>query len=129
MTSEVISSCATTASNQRAISRLVAQVGQMLLAHGAESTLVSDIMQRIGIACGVSEVAVALSANALVVTTVKDDHCITTTRSCADRGINIQAITTSEIKVSVMIDEDETELAVRVLHTAYGLDAADNSAD
>ncbi|MFN4136487.1 MAG: aspartate kinase [Novosphingobium meiothermophilum] len=43
-------------------------------------------------------------------------------RALADRGINIQAITTSEIKVSVLIDEDETELAVRVLHTAYGLD-------
>jgi aspartate kinase len=42
--------------------------------------------------------------------------------SLADRGINIQAISTSEIKVSVLIDEDETELAVRVLHTAYGLD-------
>lgn len=41
----------------------------------------------------------------------------------ADRGINIQAITTSEIKVSVLIEEDYTELAVRVLHTAYGLDA------
>ncbi len=40
------------------------------------------------------------------------------------RGINVQAISTSEIKVSVLIDEDETELAVRVLHTAYGLDAA-----
>ncbi|WP_174291770.1 aspartate kinase [Sphingomonas bacterium] len=39
-----------------------------------------------------------------------------------DRGINIQAITTSEIKVSVLIEEDYTELAVRVLHTAYGLD-------
>ncbi len=41
----------------------------------------------------------------------------------ADRGINIQAITTSEIKVSVLIEEDYTELAVRVLHPAYGLDA------
>ena len=40
------------------------------------------------------------------------------------RGINIQAITTSEIKVSVLIAEEYTELAVRVLHTAYGLDAA-----
>ena len=39
------------------------------------------------------------------------------------RGINILAITTSEIKVSVLIEEDYTELAVRVLHTAYGLDA------
>jgi aspartate kinase len=46
----------------------------------------------------------------------------------ADRGINIQAISTSEIKVSVLIDEDETELAVRVLHTAYGLDGTDQAA-
>jgi aspartate kinase len=45
-------------------------------------------------------------------------------KALADRGINIQAISTSEIKVSVLIDADETELAVRVLHTAYGLDAA-----
>ncbi|WP_062732173.1 aspartate kinase [Sphingobium abikonense] len=45
-------------------------------------------------------------------------------KTLADRGINIEAISTSEIKVSVLIDEDETELAVRVLHTAYGLDAA-----
>jgi aspartate kinase len=44
-------------------------------------------------------------------------------KALADRGINIQAISTSEIKVSVLIDEDESELAVRVLHTAYGLDA------
>ena len=41
----------------------------------------------------------------------------------AERGINILAITTSEIKVSVLIPEEYTELAVRVLHTAYGLDA------
>ena len=41
------------------------------------------------------------------------------------RGINILAITTSEIKVSVLIHEDYTELAVRVLHTAFGLDAED----
>jgi aspartate kinase len=46
-------------------------------------------------------------------------------RALADRGINVQAISTSEIKVSVLIDEDETELAVRVLHTAYGLDSDD----
>ena len=42
----------------------------------------------------------------------------------AERGINIVAISTSEIKVSVLISEDYTELAVRVLHTAFGLDAA-----
>jgi aspartate kinase len=42
----------------------------------------------------------------------------------ADKGINIQVISTSEIKVSVLIAEDYTELALRSLHTAYGLDAA-----
>jgi aspartate kinase len=40
----------------------------------------------------------------------------------ADRRINIQAISTIKSQVSVLIDEDETELAVRVLHSAYGLD-------
>ena len=49
-------------------------------------------------------------------------------RSLSDRGINIQAISTSEIKISVMIDEDETELAVRLLHTAYGLDQKEDAA-
>jgi aspartate kinase len=45
-------------------------------------------------------------------------------RSLADKGINIQVISTSEIKVSVLIAEEYTELAVRALHTAYGLDGA-----
>ncbi len=43
-------------------------------------------------------------------------------QTLADKGINIQVITTSEIKVSVLISEEYTELAVRSLHTAYGLD-------
>jgi aspartate kinase len=41
----------------------------------------------------------------------------------AEKGINIQVISTSEIKVSVLIAEEYTELALRALHTAYGLDA------
>lgn len=45
-------------------------------------------------------------------------------RTLADKGINIQAISTSEIKVSVLVAEEYTELALRALHTAYGLDAA-----
>jgi len=44
-------------------------------------------------------------------------------QTLAERGINIQAISTSEIKISVLIDAAYTELAVRALHTAYGLDA------
>jgi len=41
----------------------------------------------------------------------------------AEKGINIQVISTSEIKISVLVAEDYTELAVRSLHTAYNLDS------
>ena len=45
-------------------------------------------------------------------------------RTLAEEGINIQMISTSEIKISVAIDEKYLELAVRVLHRAFGLDQA-----
>ena len=43
-------------------------------------------------------------------------------RALAEKGINIRAITTSEIKISILIDGPYTELAVRTLHSVYGLD-------
>jgi aspartate kinase len=43
-------------------------------------------------------------------------------QALAAKGINIRAITTSEIKISVLIDASYTELAVRTLHSLYGLD-------
>ena len=43
-------------------------------------------------------------------------------QTLADKGINIQVISTSEIKISVLIAEEYTELALRALHTVYGLD-------
>jgi aspartate kinase len=45
-------------------------------------------------------------------------------KALAEKGINIRAITTSEIKFSVLIDAAYTELAVRTLHSLYGLDKA-----
>jgi aspartate kinase len=63
----------------------------------------------------VSAVGVGMRSNAGIASTMFD--------TLAERGINILAITTSEIKVSVLIPEEYTELAVRVLHHAYGLDA------
>ena len=63
----------------------------------------------------VSAVGVGMRSNAGIAAKMFD--------TLAERGINILAITTSEIKVSVLIPEDYTELAVRVLHTAFGLDA------
>ncbi|MDV3257010.1 MAG: aspartate kinase [Sphingomonas sp.] len=63
----------------------------------------------------VSAVGVGMRSNAGIAATMF--------QTLAERGINILAITTSEIKVSVLIPEEYMELAVRVLHTAYGLDA------
>ena len=44
-------------------------------------------------------------------------------KALAEKVINIQVISTSEINISVLVAEEYTELAVRALHTAYGLDA------
>ncbi|WP_343348151.1 aspartate kinase [Sphingomicrobium sp. XHP0239] len=65
----------------------------------------------------VSAVGVGMRSNAGIAATMFE--------TLAKRGINILAITTSEIKVSVLIPEEYLELAVRVLHSAYGLDAED----
>jgi aspartate kinase len=48
-------------------------------------------------------------------------------KTLAAKGINIQVISTSEIKVSVLVAAEYTELAVRALHTAYGLDVLSNA--
>jgi len=64
--------------------------------------------------CKVSVVGVGMRSHAGVAATMF--------KALAERGINILAISTSEIKTSVLINSDFTELAVRVLHTAYGLD-------
>ncbi|HET9352857.1 MAG TPA: aspartate kinase [Sphingomicrobium sp.] len=73
-----------------------------------------DILTNMDIA-KISAVGVGMRSNAGIAAKMFE--------TLADRGINILAITTSEIKVSVLVPEEYTELAVRVLHTAYGLDA------
>ncbi|WED22145.1 threonine/serine exporter family protein [Vibrio sp. JC009] len=89
---------------QRKVSRLIAQAGQMLLAHGAESTLVGDIMQRMGLASGADDVQVSLSANSIVVTTFFNDKCMTTTRNAPDRGINMRAVTQVQ-RICIMMEK------------------------
>ena len=66
--------------------------------------------------CKVSIVAVGMRSHSGVAATMF--------RSLAEEGINIQMISTSEIKVSVLIDEKYMELATRVLHKAFGLEQA-----
>ncbi len=89
----------------------VAELGKAKEAIGFEDILTDDNVVK------VSAVGVGMRSNAGIAAKMF--------QTLADRGINILAITTSEIKVSVLIPEEYTELAVRVLHTAYGLDSED----
>jgi aspartate kinase len=98
----------------------------------AELTRALDVLQKAQVAIGyvklvhdtriskISIVGVGMRSHAGVAATMF--------KTLGERGINILAIATSEIKVSVLIHEDETELAVRLLHTAYGLDAEEVAA-
>ncbi len=66
--------------------------------------------------CKVSGVGVGMRSHPGVASTMF--------RTLAEEGINIQMISTSEIKISVVVDEKYLELAVRVLHKAFGLEQA-----
>jgi aspartate kinase len=80
----------------------------------AKAAIGYDELKSVDNVCKVSVVGVGMKSHAGV--------ALTMFKALGDRGINIKAITTSEIKISVLIAEEYTELAVRVLHTAYGLD-------
>jgi aspartate kinase len=70
--------------------------------------------------CKVSIVGIGMKSHVGVASTMF--------RTLAEEGINIQMITTSEIKTSVVLDEKYMELAVRALHKAFGLDAPEATA-
>ena len=78
---------------QRAITRLCIQCGLFLLQHGAESALVEELSTRLGLALGMDSVESAISSNAIVLTTIKDGECLTSTRKNSDRGINMHVVT------------------------------------
>jgi uncharacterized membrane protein YjjP (DUF1212 family) len=77
---------------QRDTTRLCAQVALMLMQHGAESALVENITNRLGLALGVDRVELALMASAIVITTLSKSHCITTVRRSQDHGINMHLV-------------------------------------
>ena len=77
---------------QREASRLIIKTGQMLLQHGAESNIVGYNCVRLGKALGLDSVEVSLSASSMVVTTLTNEHCVTTARRCSDRGINMHVV-------------------------------------
>ncbi len=87
---------------------------QAILAQAAHATGAATVLTDPDVA-KISVVGVGMRSHAGVANTMFS--------TLASKGINIQVISTSEIKVSVLIAAEYTELAVRALHTAYGLDA------
>ncbi len=83
---------------------------------GAKAEIEYDALDTSATVSKISVIGVGMRSHAGV--------ALTMFRALSDKGINIEVISTSEIKVSVLIEEEYTELAVRALHTAYGLDAA-----
>jgi len=84
---------ATDADKQRKITRLCIQTALLLLQHGVESTVVVQMASRLGVALGVDSVECALTPNAVILSTLSNNHCITTTRKNTDKGINMQVVT------------------------------------
>ncbi len=88
---------------QREITRLCIQCALLLLQHGAESMVVEQLSTRLGLALGMDSVESSISANAVVLTTISNDACLTTTRKNVDRGINMQMVT--EVQHIVILAE------------------------
>ncbi len=87
-------------------------------------TALSDIRERVGYTELLADSDVAKISVVGVGMRSHPGVAATMFRTLADKAINIQVISTSEIKVSALIGAEYIELAVRALHTAYGLDAA-----
>lgn len=88
---------------QRAVTRLCIQCGLFLLQHGAESALVDELSSRLGRALGMDSIESSISSNAIVLTTIKDGQCLTSTRKNQDRGINMHVVT--EVQHIVILAE------------------------
>lgn len=77
---------------QTELTRIAVLAGQILHQHGAESRIIEQTTQRLGVALGADNIELSVSPDAIVITSLVDGRCITTTRRCYDRGINMQMV-------------------------------------
>lgn len=99
------------------LTRIAVLAGQILHQHGAESRLVEQTTQRLGIALGATNIELSVSPDAIVMTSLFSGDCITTTRRCYDRGINMQMVCDVQ-RICVMAEKkllDSKEVKKRLL--------------
>ena len=91
---------------QQQITRLCVRCGLLLMQYGGESLLVTDLSKRLGLALGVGSVECALSFNAITLTTVYNQRCITTTRDTVSQAINVNML----IQIQRIVSQAERQL-------------------
>ncbi|WP_254796172.1 threonine/serine ThrE exporter family protein [Moritella viscosa] len=74
---------------QAAITRVIAHAGQLLQAYNAESRLIEQTTERLGMAFGLDSVEIALTSKAIILTSRFKDQCVTTTRTMKSHGIDM----------------------------------------
>ncbi|MGL5947768.1 MAG: threonine/serine exporter family protein [Aeromonas sp.] len=77
---------------QTELTRIIAKVGQMLAQFGAESRIIEHTTVRVGLALGLDSVEMAISSSAIVLTSLHQGACVTTTRRVREQGINMQVV-------------------------------------
>lgn len=74
---------------QAVITRVIARAGQLLQAYNAESRIIEQTTERLGIAFGLDSVEIALTSKAIILTSRFNEHCVTTTRTMKAHGIDM----------------------------------------
>lgn len=77
---------------QQRITRLCVRCGLLLMQYGAESAVVVDLSKRLGLALGMNSVECSLNFNAITLTTIRNERCITTTRDTINQSINVNLL-------------------------------------
>lgn len=110
---------------QQRITRVCVRCALLLMQYGAESAVVVDLTKRLGLSLGVSGVECALSFNAITLTTLYHDRCITTARNTVHQGINVSILV--QLQQIVLDMESKKRDEDSVSHAEQKLDDIDRT--
>ena len=109
---------------QQHITRLCVRCGLLLMQYGAESAVVVDLSKRLGLALGMNSVECSLNFNAITLTTICDERCITTTRDTINQSINVNLL----VQIQQIVNKTEAAIDNDALvdRTTLAFDELDN---
>lgn len=110
--------------DQQQITRLCVRCGLLLMQHGAESSVVVDLCQRLGHALGLSSVECGLVYNSITITTIYNNRCITTLRASTSQNINLHVVVQIQ---RIVLDLEAMPKASTLEHAIERFDAIDRT--